>query len=102
MTEYTLPFTCKQRDKFFIILKWVALIIFPIMLIYSILTHQIPTSDTENLWVHPFFSWGIIVSSVGWICQIIFWVAYLDVNDKLPSFKCKCDEQKKSGDVAKE
>lgn len=100
MTEYTLPFTCKQRDQFFIGLKWAGLIIFPTILMYSILTHQTWTSDKEDLWVHPFFSWGIIGTAVGWITQSIFWIVILGSQDRLPSFRCKCeDEQPINRDV---
>jgi len=69
MRELVLPFTCKQ-------LKWLALIIFPIMGIYGLITGD---------FLFTVLGFGISIGC--WISQIMVWWS----DDDLPfSIRCKC------------
>ena len=94
MTEIILPFTCKQGIKILNVFRWLALIVFPIVMIYSINQDPDWTKHIQGQAKDASLGlfWGIVGTIVGWTCQGAWWFVGAGIDGKLPHFKCKCEK----------
>lgn len=77
--EYTLPWTCKQGELIKAILKCILLFGSTVLSIYLYYKHN------------AFFIVFTVFIIIGIVIQLGKWAD----EDRLPSFKCKCDEDSK-------
>lgn len=84
--EYTLPWTCKQAEKFWRVFHWIICITAPISLVYSLylqITNQINLDAVLSIF------YGGFGTLFGWLWMILI----LDSENKLPHFRCKLQKE---------
>jgi len=80
LKDIILPWTCKTGDKIKWIIKWITLIVFPILTIIGILNWD----KGFAFFLIPFAG---VISIFAWMQALTNW----DEEGELPLFRCKCD-----------